>query len=46
MELYRVIHKRGYFEVQDQDGRFVLSADTESEAWRELDGMAREWELD
>lgn len=46
MEFYKVVPRRGYYEAQDQDGQFVLSADTEAEAWKELDGMARECDLD
>jgi hypothetical protein len=38
VEIYRVFHhKNGYYEARDMNGEFVLSADTESEAWNELE---------
>ena len=46
MRMYRIVHKRGYCAVVDSDGRFILSADNEAEAWRELESMEHEWELD
>lgn len=44
--MYRIVHKRGYCAVVDSDGRFILSADNEAEAWRELEMMDREIDLD
>lgn len=44
--MYRIVPKRGYVEVQDEFGGFVLTADTAMEAEKEIDSMEREWELD
>lgn len=44
--MFRIIPKRGYVEVHDEFGQFVLSADTAREAEREIENMEREWELD
>jgi hypothetical protein len=47
MEFYKVRHnERGYYEVVNGNGTPILSADTASEAWREIELMEREWELD
>ena len=43
--MYRLVSKRGYYEIQD-DGLFVLSADTPREAWDELEKLDREGDLD
>ena len=38
MEFYNVVHnKKGYWEARNSNNEFVLSADTASEAWRELE---------
>ena len=46
LEFCKIVHKHGYCEAQDQDGQFILSADTEAEIWREIDSMERECDLD
>lgn len=33
---YTIVSVRGHYEVYDQSGRFLFSADTKSEALREL----------
>ena len=37
---YEIISIRGHYEVYDQNGSFVLSADTRSEAISELEDAA------
>ena len=44
--MYNVVRWRNCWAVVDEYGRFILSADNEVEAWRELESMEREWELD
>lgn len=34
--MYRIAFRYGHFEVHDANGRFVLSADTETEAMHEI----------
>jgi len=47
MEFYKVYHNpHGYYEARNTNGDFILSADTEPEAYRELELMEHEWELD
>lgn len=46
MEFYKVDHYHGHYVARNGNGDFVLSADTEPEAWHELELMEREWELD
>lgn len=46
MEFYRVYHEHEHYVARNENGAFILSADTEAEAWRELEAMDREWELD
>lgn len=47
MEFYKVQHnQRGYYEAVNENGNTVLTADTEAEAWREIELLDREWELD
>jgi hypothetical protein len=46
MDFYRVVHERDHWVAKNENGNFILSADTEAEAWRELEAMDREWELD
>lgn len=43
---YKIVPRRGYFEIHDQFGKFVCSGDTEIEALKELENMEHEWELD
>ena len=43
MEFYNVIHTRGHYEARNMNGEFILSADTEPEAWNELELMEHEW---
>lgn len=44
--VYRIVRERGYCAVVDESGEFILSADTEAEAWREVDALEREMDLD
>lgn len=47
MEFYKVRRNdRGYYEAINENGNPVLSADTAAEAWREIELLDREWELD
>lgn len=39
---YDIVHINGHVEVRDGFGRFVLSADTTSEAYREIDELEKE----
>ena len=44
--MFTIVRKRGYCTVVDEYGRFILSADTEAEAWREVDALELEMDLD
>ena len=39
---YKLLHINGHVEVRDSFGRFVLSADTTGEAYRELEELEKE----
>jgi hypothetical protein len=39
MEFYKVDHYHGHYVARNGNGDFILSADTESEAWNELEKM-------
>lgn len=43
MEFYKVFNVRGHYEARNENGDFILSADTESEVWKELES---EYEYD
>lgn len=44
--MLRTVRKHGYYEVQDEFGQFICTADTYYEAQDEIEKMEREWELD
>lgn len=44
--MYTIIHKHGYCEVRNQFGEFILTADSETEAHKEIDMLEREWDID
>ena len=37
MEIYRVYPYRGHYVARDLNGEFILSGDTETEVWNELE---------
>lgn len=37
MDFYRVFPVCGHYEARNMNGDFILSADTEPEAWKELE---------
>ena len=39
--MYSVRQVRGHYQVYDQCGRFLFSADSEREAWEELEDFAK-----
>lgn len=38
--MYSVRNVRGHYQVYDMAGKFLFSADTEREAWEELEELA------
>ena len=40
MGMYSVRNVRGHFQVYDQTGKFLFSADSEREVWEELEDFA------